>query len=76
MTIGSVTPASFATAIRPETRRVHDNRCIDALASRGLHAGDAVTRRAERHHLDALLDADAALAAPPRRSRSSRRSVA
>src|SRR5256712_3470041 len=49
---------------RPEPSRVDDDRGVNALARGGLHTGDAVTCRADRDDLDALLDTDAA---PPRR---------
>src|SRR5256712_1916687 len=49
----------------PEAGRVADTGRVEAVARRGLDAGDAVASRADRHHLDALLDADA----PPSRRR-------
>src|SRR4029077_16490576 len=47
---------------RPESRRVDDYWCVDVLARRGVDAGDAARRAANRHHLDTLLDAHTAAA--------------
>src|SRR5439155_546485 len=49
----------------PEPGGVDDDRRVDAIARRGLDAGDAIARRTDRHHLDTLFD----LHAPPSRGR-------
>jgi len=57
---GKGDPGQARDGSRPEAGRIDDDRRVDALACGRLDAADAVGRRADRYHLHALLDADAA----------------